>query len=1362
MDLTRFSRRTLFIIFLVFFISNTSSIANDTIRIGALAHRSEAESLAKWSPTVDYLNQAFGNYHFVLTPLFFEQIELLVQQKKIDLVICNPAIFILLQEKYQASALATVQTYFQEKPYNEYGGLFFTLSGNEQINNLVDIKGKSIALVDNQSLGAGVMPRVLMRQNKLDLLKDPKTFIYTNQHDAVVYEVLSGRADVGFVRTGIVEDMASRGQINIKEIKVIHQQKHLEFPFLISTELVPEWPLVKLAHVSDFLAVEIARKLFAFEKANLENPGYGWGIAADYSVVAKYLKLIHAPPYNNEKETFKEIIEGDWQHFFLLFGLAIVLGLFALFLRYLYNQMSVSKKEKKDHGIEHYLKSDSPHLNAENCFESAAAKKIFQPRSVWSYSYLKYFVLTVLVYYLSVLFGLVFSIDTTGTTAIWFASGVGFLAVYIFGYRIWPAIFIGSFLVYLSDAHLVVDDVGKWPFHGLAAINALNNALESVLAVFISRKLIGSKALFSSIKSTVLFIIPVSLTVSLFSATVGVFAISCVNNDWRLFYDLLLTWWLGDLAGMLLIVPLVLSWRKSEFSIPQTKRLALLLLSAFFLMAVGSFIFLTGYHIAYLFLPFFIYITFRLGRFMSFSMAAILSLVSIWMVTGMDMYWVWDNAGEALFYVRLFLLILYLTILLVAAVLSEQYIAEGGMRLYKEILKNSTEGIAILSTQGFYIEQNDAYKKIFGFADEELIRKTPAIHFGEETFALMFQKVKESGFAFFERDSETKFGIKPIEVSFFSIRNKANELVCYVGINKEITERREAENLLRKSEAEAWSLFKHAAIPIMIEDFSEIKIYLDKLKAAGLTDWEAYFDQNTNEVAKLADKIKVLEINERMLDLHGKENKENLLNKTGSFFTKDSLAVFRNEIIALAQGQNSFTSEITIPNQKGESMCLILSVSIPPLYRENFERVLVSFVDITETKRSQTILKILLNISNAANKATDIAETIEVVQKELGTIIDTSNFYLALYNAEKDEIELPFFIDTIDQFKKVPAGNTLTRLVIKEGKSYLLNEEERQKLHAKGVIKAVGASSKIWLGVPLKVRGESIGAFVVQSYIDENAFTENDKETIEIVANQIALSIERKKAETDLNASFEKSQESDRIKSAFLSSMSHELRTPLNAIIGFSSLMDKDLSTDQFLEFGEMINKSGANLLEIVDNIFEVSLIDAGAHEQTYRSHSLQNLMDQINQTIYIRRRVLNKENVEISMNNQATIAQEIFIDGQSFKNIFLHLLNNALKFTSQGSIQFGLERVDENGNFYFYVKDTGIGISKDKQDFIFDSFRMGDDTHTRQYQGIGVGLFICKNLIHLLGGDIKLESTENEGARFSFYLPLRRIKNTF
>ena len=1362
MDLTRFSRRTLLILFSIFFIFNQFLYANDTIRIGALAHRGEVESIKEWTATKDYLNQELKNYHFVLTPVFLEQLEILVQQKKIDLLICNPAIYILLQEKYGASPIATVNKYFQGKKLSVFGGLFFTHPKNEQINQISDLRGKTIALIDYQFVGGCVMPKVVLRKNKIDLLKEAGTIIYTHNHEDVVFEVLSGRADIGIVKSGVVENMASNGLIDLEEIKGLQKQTTPGFPYMLSTDLAPEWPLVKLAHVSDFLAVEIARKLFAFEKAGLENSGYGWGIAADYSVVAKYLKLIHAPPYDNEKETFKEIIEGDWQHFYLLFGLAIVLGLFAMFLRYLYNQMNASKKEKKDYGIEHHLKSDSPYLNVENYFESASAKKIFQLHSVWSYSYLKYFALTVLAYYLSVLFGLVFSIDTTGTTAIWFASGVGFLAVYIFGYRIWPAIFIGSFLVYLSDAHLVVSEISQWPFHGLAAISALNNALEAVLAVFISRRLIGSKALFSSIKSTVLFIIPVSLTVSLFSATLGVFAISAFGNNWSHFYDLLLTWWLGDLAGLLLVVPLVLSWKRIEFPVSKIRQAVLLLFFAFILILVGGFIFLIGYHIAYLFLPFFIYITFRLGRFVSLLMAVILSIVSIWVVTEMNLFWLWDNPSEALFYVRLFLLILFLTILLVAAVLSEQYSAEGRMRLYKEILQNSAEGIAVLNPQGFYLEQNAAHAKLIGYADEELDGKTPAIHLGTDTFNSLFKELTDGGLVVKELDSQTKAGIKAIETTLFSIQNEAKELICHIIINREITDRKAVERSLRKSEAEAWSLFKHAAIPILIEDFSEIKEYIDRLKAAGLTNWEAYFEQNPEEVAKLANKIKVIDLNEHMLDLHGKENKEELMKNTGHFFTKDSLTVFKNEIIALAQGQNSFTSEITIQNYKKQTLSLILSVSIPPLYREKFERVLISFVDITENKRAEAIQKILLNISNAANKATDIAQTIEVVQKELGTIIDTSNFYLALYNAEKDEIELPFFKDAIDQFKKVPAGNTLTRLVIKEGKSYLLNESERRKMHAQGIVKAVGASSKIWLGVPLKVRDESIGAFVVQSYTDENAYNEKDKETMEIVANQIALTIERKKAETDLNASFEKSQESDRIKSAFLSSMSHELRTPLNAIIGFSGLMDNELSQDQFIQFAEMINRSGSNLLEIVDSIFEVSLIDSGAHPIVYENQSLQNLMDQIYQTIYIRRRVLNKEYVEISMNNQAEIAQEIFIDGQVFKNIFLHLLNNALKFTSQGSIQFGLERVDENGNFYFYVKDTGIGISKDKQEFIFDSFRMGDDTHTRQYQGIGVGLFICKNLIHLLGGDIKLESTENEGARFSFYLPLQRNKTHF
>jgi len=295
------------------------------------------------------------------------------------------------------------------------------------------------------------------------------------------------------------------------------------------------------------------------------------------------------------------------------------------------------------------------------------------------------------------------------------------------------------------------------------------------------------------------------------------------------------------------------------------------------------------------------------------------------------------------------------------------------------------------------------------------------------------------------------------------------------------------------------------------------------------------------------------------------------------------------------------------------------------------------------------------------------------------------------------------------------------------------------------------------LGVPLKIKGEVIGAFVVQSYNNPHAYTEKDKETLEIIANQIALSIERKRAEEEIIFALEKVQESDRIKSAFLSSMSHELRTPLNAIIGFSNLIDESLPKEQTFEFAQMINQSGTNLLQIVDSIFEVSLISSGSQKVQPSKLSFENLMNDIYQTILTRQKVLNKTNLSIQMNHLDKPPTNLYTDGEKFKHIFLHLLSNALKFTHHGTIQFGLEKTNPEGVCHFYVEDTGIGIEPDKLPYIFDRFRMGDDTHTREYEGIGIGLFICKNLIQLMGGKIDVHSEVNKGSRFLFFLPLQK-----
>ncbi len=223
--------------------------------------------------------------------------------------------------------------------------------------------------------------------------------------------------------------------------------------------------------------------------------------------------------------------------------------------------------------------------------------------------------------------------------------------------------------------------------------------------------------------------------------------------------------------------------------------------------------------------------------------------------------------------------------------------------------------------------------------------------------------------------------------------------------------------------------------------------------------------------------------------------------------------------------------------------------------------------------------------------------------------------------------------------------------------------------------------------------------------------------------------------------------------------MSHELRTPLNAIIGFSNLIDNDMSKEQTIQFAEMIHKSGRNLLQIVDSIFEVSLLDEGVQKLIYDTHSFENLINDVYQTILTRQKVLNKTDVSIKLKHNWTPELKIYTDSAKFKHIFLHLLNNALKFTSSGIINFGLEKIDEKGIYHFYVSDTGIGIPEKDISFIFDRFRMGDDTHNRQYEGMGIGLFICKKLVELLGGKIKVESEKNKGSCFSFYLPLQKNK---
>ena len=418
--------------------------------------------------------------------------------------------------------------------------------------------------------------------------------------------------------------------------------------------------------------------------------------------------------------------------------------------------------------------------------------------------------------------------------------------------------------------------------------------------------------------------------------------------------------------------------------------------------------------------------------------------------------------------------------------------------------------------------------------------------------------------------------------------------------------------------------------------------------------------------------------------------------------------------------------------------------------------------DFIGRDRSDKIQKIIYNISSYTNTASNLEELVMFIQKQLLALIDTTNFYIALYDAKTDMISTPYFADQKDTIDVFPAGKTLTAYVIRTKKPLLGRRDDLDQLEASGEIKTIGEKAKVWMGIPLKVKGNVIGVFAVQSYTDENAYSPSDLEILEVISQQISISIERKKAEQELVIALEKAQESDRLKSAFLTTMSHELRTPLNAVIGFSQLINGETPMDDILEFVKHINKGGHHLLEIIEDILNVSVIESGLLEVNMGDFSLVSLLNEIEILIRTEQAKIQKQHIRIvSIPPEFGNDMGINTDSVKLKQILMNLLKNAMKFTHEGSIEYGVQKLMEEDQpvLRFYVRDTGIGIPVEVQKIVFDLFRQADETHTRTHGGTGVGLSVSKKLVELLGGSIWVESETGKGSIFYFTIPFEGQK---
>lgn len=277
------------------------------------------------------------------------------------------------------------------------------------------------------------------------------------------------------------------------------------------------------------------------------------------------------------------------------------------------------------------------------------------------------------------------------------------------------------------------------------------------------------------------------------------------------------------------------------------------------------------------------------------------------------------------------------------------------------------------------------------------------------------------------------------------------------------------------------------------------------------------------------------------------------------------------------------------------------------------------------------------------------------------------------------------------------------------------------------------------------VKGRSFPAFI-------SAVKLHDNEFLGFVMDTSPL----KKAENELKLALEKAEESDRLKSAFLANMSHEIRTPMNGILGFSQLLLKEnLSNEKKEQYIDILNQNGRQLLEIINNIIDISYLEVKQLKVINTPFSISKLFKDLDTFFKIEKPKYHKSKLEITFTNLVPKEYDtIESDIGKIKQVLINLVNNALKFTEDGYIRAHVQLSESK--LFFTVEDSGIGIPEEKHEVIFERFGQIENIYTRQFGGAGLGLPISKGIIELMGGKIQLESGANKGSKFYFYIPVQ------